>query len=587
MATIQGVYVALFGRPADPTGLTYFNGVTKNGADLSGIGDLASTQEYKDRFAGQNNTQIVNSIYQSLFGRDAEAAGLTFFVNALNTGSLNIKNIAIAILDGAQGSDKTIVTTKVAAADLYTKSLDTATEIGSYQGNAAAAQGRAFLATVSTTVPTQAAVDAAITAMVGAGAAGATIALTAGNDDLSLTKGIVNGSSTLFTTDKNDTITGTAATYNAANDKIDGGLGVDTFNVTIAANATVLADTLKNVEIINVTSDDGLVANTPFTFAAAEAKQAQQIWNNASLDALVVTGISSSTTVGLKGAIAEATTFTYADTAGTNTANLSIDGATVAAGKAVTIAATEIINISNSGTSSVGALTLDAAQTINISGTGALTLGVASATVDTINASSFSGNLTANFSGNDALKVVTAGTGNDTITVGTTHANDLTVNGGAGTDTLTVVAEAGAPTKTIVLTGGDGADIFQIGSGAALDNVAAVDTAANLVKTLVAISDFNKSADAIKVYTGAANSRDVLLDAELANIASKGDLLAATQQAAAYTDAGKVSVFIYSGDAYIFNDSDSSGTLTAGDALVKVTGVSSVADFTAANFQVA
>ncbi len=57
MATIQGIYVALFGRPADPTGLTYFNGVTKNGADLTAIGDLASTAEYKERFAGQTNSR--------------------------------------------------------------------------------------------------------------------------------------------------------------------------------------------------------------------------------------------------------------------------------------------------------------------------------------------------------------------------------------------------------------------------------------------------------------------------------------------------------------------------------------------------
>ncbi len=118
MATIQGVYVALFGRPADPTGLAYFNSVTQNGANLNGIGDLSSTQEYKDRFAGQSNTQIVNSIYQSLFGRDAEATGLNFFVDALNKGTLNIKNIAIAILDGAQGNDKTVSANKVAAADL-------------------------------------------------------------------------------------------------------------------------------------------------------------------------------------------------------------------------------------------------------------------------------------------------------------------------------------------------------------------------------------------------------------------------------------------------------------------------------------
>ncbi len=42
MATIQGVYVALFGRPADPTGLAYFNSVTNNGANLNAIGNLAT-----------------------------------------------------------------------------------------------------------------------------------------------------------------------------------------------------------------------------------------------------------------------------------------------------------------------------------------------------------------------------------------------------------------------------------------------------------------------------------------------------------------------------------------------------------------
>ncbi len=41
MATIQGVYVALFGRPADPTGLSFFNAATSNGANLNAIGNLA------------------------------------------------------------------------------------------------------------------------------------------------------------------------------------------------------------------------------------------------------------------------------------------------------------------------------------------------------------------------------------------------------------------------------------------------------------------------------------------------------------------------------------------------------------------
>ncbi len=102
MATIQGVYLALFGRPADPLGLAFFNSATSNGADLRAIGPLQSSAEYQTRFAGQSNVQIINSIYQSLFNRAADLPGLTFFSNALANGTLTINNIAIAILDGAR-----------------------------------------------------------------------------------------------------------------------------------------------------------------------------------------------------------------------------------------------------------------------------------------------------------------------------------------------------------------------------------------------------------------------------------------------------------------------------------------------------
>src|SRR5690606_25417424 len=107
---------------------------------LSLIGDLAQTQEYQDRFEGQSYAQVVNSIYQSLFNRGADVAGLAFWVNGLTSGEFTVNDVAIRILDGAQGSDKTRVETKVAAADAFTASLDTAEEIVAYDGNAAAAQ---------------------------------------------------------------------------------------------------------------------------------------------------------------------------------------------------------------------------------------------------------------------------------------------------------------------------------------------------------------------------------------------------------------------------------------------------------------
>ncbi|HEY8359605.1 MAG TPA: DUF4214 domain-containing protein, partial [Ramlibacter sp.] len=148
MATIQGVYLALFGRPADPAGLAFFNAATNNGADLTAIGDLSSTDEYQDRFTGLSNEEIINSIYQSLFGRDAEPAGLTFFATALTNNTLNINNIAIAILDSAQNDDLADVNAKLAAADLFNARLDLQVEIDAYSGNDAAAIARNYISNV-------------------------------------------------------------------------------------------------------------------------------------------------------------------------------------------------------------------------------------------------------------------------------------------------------------------------------------------------------------------------------------------------------------------------------------------------------
>ncbi len=141
MATIQGIYIALFGRPADPSGLAFFNQETMEGQDLTAIGDLASTPEYQERFEGATNSVIINTIYQDLFNRDADAEGLAFFTAALASGQFGINNIAIAIFDGAQNDDVIVRDNKVAAADAFTAQIDTGTEIIAYQGEPAIRTG--------------------------------------------------------------------------------------------------------------------------------------------------------------------------------------------------------------------------------------------------------------------------------------------------------------------------------------------------------------------------------------------------------------------------------------------------------------
>ena len=91
MATVQGVYLALFGRPADPGGLTYYNNITASGADLAPIlGTLAATMEYRSRFSGMENDRVVNKIFRSLFNRNADQAGASFFASELSSGRQTI-----------------------------------------------------------------------------------------------------------------------------------------------------------------------------------------------------------------------------------------------------------------------------------------------------------------------------------------------------------------------------------------------------------------------------------------------------------------------------------------------------------------
>src|SRR5215217_3946522 len=168
MASIAGVYLALFGRPADPAGLKYFEGITQGGKDLSKINGLTGTAEYLNRFKDMDQTQIITSIYKSLFNREPEPGGLKYFVGELTAGRQTIETIAINVLDGASGDDLRIVNHKIFASSRFTMALDTPAEVALYSGNKAAEAGRQYLSginTDATTIPDDAKLDAFIKAL--------------------------------------------------------------------------------------------------------------------------------------------------------------------------------------------------------------------------------------------------------------------------------------------------------------------------------------------------------------------------------------------------------------------------------------
>ena len=543
MATIQGVYVALFGRPADPAGLAYFNTATSNGANLTAIGDLAATAEYQDRFDGMNNIAVINTIYQGLFGRDADAAGLSFFVAALQSGSLNINNIAIAILDGAQGDDALIVANKLVAANAFTAAVDTNIEIASYSGTSAAALGVSFLAGITAdtaSIPDATATATAVQGVVDAGVAGNTLTIVDG-DNVS-----VGGAVGFATTANNDTITVTDA-YTAAG-TINGGFGTDTLVLAdVAAAVAPTATSIVSVEKLFVTSTNAAAALDLTAVAGLT-----QVWNDGSATALTVSGLDKDVTVGFTGTVAGATTVSYvpADIAGTaDAATITLDTATVTG--TVNVAGIEALTVNVAGVSSL-ALNAADAETISVTGAGKLTLGGTFAADTTVDAS--------------------AHTGQFVFTTGV--ADGLTVVGGASNDTFNVTANA----EGVHLTGGAGSDLFNIAAITNIDSTVAADVTADIIT----ITDFDGSVDTLKIDLPAVES--AFTNVDLANIASATTLAEALAVVGAVTDANAAdsyATFTYAGSTYIYSDVGHDG-FNGGDGLVQLVGFTG--ELTATNF---
>lgn len=157
MATVQGVFVALFGRPADPAGLAYVSALTKSGSDWSKLSSLSTLSEFQSRYSGLSDKGAVALLYQTVFGRAPEAEGLNYWLSQLQSGHYDRATLAVAMLDGAKGSDLAMASSKLAAANLFTSSLDLPLEQQSYVGNSAALIGRNLLSSVTPTKPTNAA----------------------------------------------------------------------------------------------------------------------------------------------------------------------------------------------------------------------------------------------------------------------------------------------------------------------------------------------------------------------------------------------------------------------------------------------
>jgi len=441
---LQELYVAYFGRAADPTGLDYWTEAGTTQAAFAA--NMYAQAEFNDTYGSKSVEAQVNQIYKNLFDREADVVGLTYWTQQINLGTHALAEIAVHLINAAQNNagsedDKIALTNRTNAAIAYTAEVKTSTaNILAYQpvttspwvAGTNITEGVTYLSGIDKdTAHTAAGITSSIAKFNEGGVAPVVVV-----PEADTAKSFV-----LTTTDAGASTGGTAddtwiALDNAlANYNVDGGAGTDKLTATLSGDDSYSVTNVENLVFKFATAS--VVDMTDFT---GESTVKYQGSTNATLNN---NEAATTYTSGLTGTATA--TITLADATGTSdSVTLTLDGASSTG--TTTINDVETISVVGSDDNDSISLIGDEVTTLNISGstdlTGVLPIAAKLVTVT----STSTGDVTIELPANDVA--YTGGSGVDDITMsGSSLDEDDAIDGGAGTaDLLTLTSAAGTNT---------------------------------------------------------------------------------------------------------------------------------------------
>ena len=170
---VQALYVAYFGRPADPVGLANFESalLADNApTDVAGLaaayGTDSTVKSLIDAFGTSTESQtlygngttadFVTAVFNNVLGRPPQASGLSYWTSAIDSGALSQGDAALAIMAGglsnttAQGLlDTELINNRLTVASNFTADIANSNAPTSYAGTNAAQAARTMLASVT------------------------------------------------------------------------------------------------------------------------------------------------------------------------------------------------------------------------------------------------------------------------------------------------------------------------------------------------------------------------------------------------------------------------------------------------------
>ena len=525
---VQRLYVAYFNRPADPVSMSVYESLlpTDRAATQAELQALAETYfspsaEYTSLYAGKTNTQIVDQLYQNIFGRAAEVDGLVYWAAELTAGRQTVASMALQLSYSAQGTDADTVSNRIEAANSFTTSLNTAGEITGYSGDDAAASARAWLATVTDTASKDTAiagVDTAVSDAVTAGSTDAaqTFTLTTGIDKFTGGSGndIFNADNTGASevTSTADTLDGSTGDSDALNIFSDGTLGaapstgnIETLNLYDEDSDFTATTTFAGVNTMNFIRGDGQVDFAVGNSVTTVGLQDIAVDGNGGGDGIGVTygATTTSATLNLTNVTpAGADADEDITVAGTKLTSLTVNVASASSTDNFTAGSLNSLTIDAAGAFTPGVLstgTLATAQSLTLKGAGKITVGVIDNDFDTVDGTGNSGGIVATAPATNEDAVITLGSGADTFTTdddGFATTDKFAVDAGEGEDTLVVAAiadvstadEAGRYSNFDVVSNGTGDDLNMSLFSSTIDKGTATATASGFLNMSAAMA---------------------------------------------------------------------------------------------------
>jgi len=86
-ASIERLYLAILGRPADDAGLRYWSTRVENGVSVVSVADrFVGSDEYRQIYGTTPDAEFVDDIYRSVLGRTGDSQGRAYWIARLERG---------------------------------------------------------------------------------------------------------------------------------------------------------------------------------------------------------------------------------------------------------------------------------------------------------------------------------------------------------------------------------------------------------------------------------------------------------------------------------------------------------------------